>query len=230
MASVIVGVTISVGLLVWLGMYWGLSRSDWAAWVQAVGSIAAVLIAVFIVRVQHNHDIMQRRLQDQSIRRRQLACLRWVFTAIAETCERVSNEVHNPHVAWSMEARHLQNRRNMLTSIGLADFPDASLLLRAQELSEQLQIAQDVTDALVQPRNEEILNKVAEILRSTRDAALVGVTETTQLLVRCSSPQELDEDWAILDARKKNFELTQRILREVQARGSESKGSESIEN
>lgn len=37
-----------VGLLIGWGLFAGLSKSDWASWVQAVGSVAAILLALWV--------------------------------------------------------------------------------------------------------------------------------------------------------------------------------------
>lgn len=54
-----------VGLLIAWGLIAGLSKSDWASWVQAVGSIGALLLAFWL----GHRDTVRRRLDEETQRR-----------------------------------------------------------------------------------------------------------------------------------------------------------------
>lgn len=211
-ALLVIAAVLATALLILIGVLWGFSKSDWAAWVQAIGTVAAVLTAVVVVKLQHKHDTKHRSETERVKQRRQLNMLRWVFISIAETCEKVATQVYSEHVAWPLEAELLQERRKLLMSISVSEFPNSALLLRALELAEKLLAAHAVTESLDHPRGENVKNHVATILRRTRDIALTSVTETTQILVQCSSQEELDAEWKLLDERDKNFDLTKCVL------------------
>lgn len=213
---VALAIVVLAGFMIWLGSLWGLSKSDWAAWVQAVGSVAAVFVAVWIVRLQHQRDVRLRDESERGIRRRQLSALRWVFSAASNTCETVAARVHSEHTTWTLQAELLAEQRRLFSSIGLSELPDAALVLRIHEFTQLLQHAHTVVEALAQPRKESIRNHVAELLRDARDIALAGVTECTKLLIACSTQVELDADWQLLDARKGTMALTKRVYAELQ--------------
>lgn len=49
------------GIAAYNGISWSkLSPNDWAAWVQAVGSVAAILSAIWIAGQQHRRDVTRR--------------------------------------------------------------------------------------------------------------------------------------------------------------------------
>lgn len=54
--------------LVWLGRAFDLGKSDWAAWVQAIGSIAAIFGAFIIAngQLKRDREADQRRRQDET--------------------------------------------------------------------------------------------------------------------------------------------------------------------
>jgi hypothetical protein len=209
-----------LALVVYLGMQWDLSKSDWAAWVQAVGSVGAIFVALWVVRVQHARDALLRSESERRTRRSQLVVLRWTFLTVAESCDVIAKQVHDAHIVWQLQAQVVRERRRWLTSVAATDYPDASLLLRARELAHLLQMTEAVVDALKQPRSEDTRNHVAGMLGATRESALVGVTEATSLLVACSSPEELKTDWVQIDAREKSRDLTLKVLAELRATSS----------
>lgn len=83
-----------VGYFVFLGIrqvqrVFDLSKSDWAAWVQAIGSVAAIIVTALLVNRQHT---LERRLQrDAEIakHRNQLRVAAWAGRSLADFCKRV---------------------------------------------------------------------------------------------------------------------------------------------
>jgi hypothetical protein len=55
------------------------------------------------------------------------------------------------------------------------------------------------------------------LIVKTKEEALIGVTEVTQLLVKCSSSAELEKDWELIDQRKSNRDMTLEVLSELDA-------------
>lgn len=53
---------IAVGCVIFI-LNWPKSSSDWAAWVQAFGSIGAVFIAIFVMNLQHKRQVESKKLE-----------------------------------------------------------------------------------------------------------------------------------------------------------------------
>ena len=57
------------------GIAFGWNKSDWAAWVQAIGSVGAILAAAGFVQWQHHLELARRRSDDVLARKRRLAVI-----------------------------------------------------------------------------------------------------------------------------------------------------------
>lgn len=211
----VVGALALLAVAIFAGVRWDLSKSDWAAWVQAVGSIGAILVAIAVVQFQHSRQSKVEAEKARIERRGQLNVLKWQFNMIAETCNGIADMIGREHVAWFLQAQVLRERRNVLASFPITHFPDASLLIRAQDLSHRLLIAAAVVDSLEVPRKEITLRHCADLLRAARDEALVGVTEATGLVVKISSAMDIKTDWETLDAREENKAMTLKVMEEL---------------
>lgn len=53
-----------IAAVIGIGVAFDLGKSDWAAWVQAVGSIAAIFSAIWISNNQHEKERLQRAAQE----------------------------------------------------------------------------------------------------------------------------------------------------------------------
>lgn len=211
----VLGALALLAAAVYAGVLWDLSKSDWAAWVQAIGSIGAILVAVAVVQFQHSRQSKDEAEKVRIERRRQLNVIKWQFSMVADTCSGVASMIGREHVAWFLQAQVIRERRNILATFPITYFPDASLLIRAQDLSHRLLIAAAVVDSLEVPRKEAILQHCADLLRAARDEAFVGVTEATGLVVKISSASEIKSDWETLDAREENRAMTIKVLEEL---------------
>lgn len=205
----------SLSLLIVLGIGWDLSKSEWAAWVQAIGSITAIFVALWVVQIQHAKEVSLKKEVERQNHRRQLSTLKWIYNSVAETCSSSANKVGHDNIRWDLESEILAERRKLLLSVPFDQHPNPGLLIRTQELGHLLQLAITVSNALQQPRSEKIRSHVNEMLKVALIDALTGVTEATHLLVKCSTQSELQSDWALLDARKENRALTIKVLEEI---------------
>ena len=199
-----------------LGWLWGLSKSDWAAWVQAVGSVGAIVVALWVVQLQHTRERATKSENDRQVRRRQLSALKWLFMTVAQAHEKCAKRIDGRHVNWRLEADLLTEACKPLTSYPLTEIPEASLLVRACELSSTVLLSATVVNSLGQPRSKEVQEKAAAMLRKTSLDAMTGVTETTSFLATCSSLRELQNDWKGFDDRKENRAMTLSIMEQLQ--------------
>jgi hypothetical protein len=190
--------------------------------VQAVGSIGAILVALGVVQLQHSHESKRQSDASRADRRGKLNVLLWLFNVTADTCNSIAEKVGKAHVVWHLHADVLKERRVTLTSFPLTSYPDQALLLRALDLTHRLQMAEAVVSALGTPRRESTQKHVADMLRTIRDEALVGVTEATNLLAKASTDVELQELWSLMDAREENRKLTLKVWAELSETRNES--------
>ena len=68
-----------------------LDAAAWAAWVQAVGSIGAILAAAWVVRFQHRLERERSREAELSAYRSQLQLAYWIATAVLSCCDRAKD-------------------------------------------------------------------------------------------------------------------------------------------
>lgn len=197
------------------GVLWDLSKSDWAAWVQAIGSIGAILVAVLVVQLQHSRQLLYEAEKSRVERRRQLNVLRWQFSIVAKTCGDIADMIGRKHVSWLLQAEVIKEQRLMLAAVPISNFPDASLLIRAQDLSHRLLLSSHVVANLKVLRNEDTLQHVGDMLRMARNEALIGITEATSLLLKISSDSEMKTDSEMLDSREENRQLVLEVLNEL---------------
>jgi len=215
---------------VYAGRAWDLSKSDWASWVQAVGSIFAILVAVVVVRMQHAYDDRIRSEAERIERKSRLNSLRWLFSIVGEACGSISDMSARKHVVWHLQARVLSERRNLLLSHPVAHYPDGALLLRAQSIAHRLQMAEAVVEALSTPRREETRHHVAELLLNIRDEALVGMTQCTTLLTRICSAEELEREWELMDSEEEARKLATKVWTELLSEAKPRSGDPSNAN
>lgn len=67
-----------------IGSYFALNKSDWAAWVQAIGSVAAILAAVWVSHDQHEKALQREEYKEQQEARNILLSLRDEIAVMAE--------------------------------------------------------------------------------------------------------------------------------------------------
>jgi hypothetical protein len=114
--------------LIYYGRVLDLSKSDWAAWVQAVGSVAAIMVSFFLFQRQREHEIQQGRDDELARRARAIAAVQDV-------------------AYWSLEAidqciRHKNGELGILTSA---------------ELTPRLDELRDMFNRFVDPSAERVI-------------------------------------------------------------------------
>lgn len=202
----------TVVLLLWtLGLRWELSKSDWAAWVQAIGSIAAIFAALSIVQVQHQNELRHTAETKRQERRTRLNALKSVFMAVGHISSNCAAKVHGENISWDLEAERFADARRLVQSIPVLDLPDHALVIRLAELAEALDTARAVAQSLNTPRVEKIRTAVAGIIDRTTIICREGIAETTALLGDCSTTAEVDKDFQSYERREVHTKLAQQV-------------------
>ncbi len=207
-------------LILWLlGWQWGLSKSDWAAWVQAIGSVGAILVAVWVVQYQHQQNIAHQKENERQALRGQLNVLRFVFLTVFSICESCARKVGKNHVVWEVEAKSLEEVRHMLLRIPVSDVPDAALIMRIHDVADSLLRLDIVVLQLMEERSESTTNAIKEIISATSVIAATGLTEASTILKMNSSKEELKKDIELLNHREHSEKTAIEVLEKWKKEG-----------
>jgi hypothetical protein len=199
-----------------VGVHVRLAAEQWAAWIQAIGSIGAILASVALVQYQRRNEVRLAAEKERLTSQRKLNAMRALFMDVAQRCQAVAAKVHKDHVTWELEQTHLQEARAMLTGLPVFDIPDAGLVMRIATISTQLQAAATVAQAMSLPRPAPVRDKVASILMSPHDQCLEAIVEVTNLLVKCCTKEELEADMQTFDRLEENMRKARSVMQSLQ--------------
>ncbi|WP_039051121.1 hypothetical protein [Comamonas thiooxydans] len=158
------------------------------AWIQAVGSVAAIFAALGVVHRQHRLELRRRQTEDHTVLIRRARTLRVIFMSAARVCEEVARKIGQPHVIWRFKADELREVRSRLLAIDPLLVPNGSLLLIIEECARRLQSCALLVAEMETPRDKEAEDAIkAAVMRTARECWL-GLYEATGLEVRlCKS-------------------------------------------
>ena len=195
-----------------------LTRSECASWVQALGSIAAILIAIAVFRLQQLSEAKRKNESDRQSNRIQLNVLRGIFLNIASLCARLSKDVGSEHAAWRLKVQSVDSARKSLEDLSLLNIHDGAIVTRVMDIIQDLIVVKSFLLALENPRSDDIKNKISSYVNKTSLNALTGVTEVSKLLVNFCNSEELELDMKLLEQREINSKLTLETLNEATAK------------
>jgi hypothetical protein len=147
------------------GGYYDLSSSEWASWVQAVGSIVAIAAAALIAGSQHRAQVeLEKRLMVESAQRFNRVAFALVFklkNVVADVGRQARANTPLGHPMAALSIKFLEESRAPLVGAPVWDMEDANVsiaLLRAGEHAAVLILA--INDSNV---------KLAELCKSIED-------------------------------------------------------------
>lgn len=133
-----------------------MGKSEWAAWVQAVGSVLAILAAVGIAYWQHARDARQRIAEVTRRRARQLESAFQLTYGVQALCEKVIAHCEGQQansVYFSNHLGELTAIRAMLNKFAPEEFdgyaelePVVAAMAAADAMIQQLRKAAEITD------------------------------------------------------------------------------------
>lgn len=136
--------------LLWINSDWTcLARSDWASWVQAIGSIAAIVAAGAAVYMQLRH-------QTDLLRKRDVAHLTSIWITTYHCRARLENLTGEGAIVWieGTDPAGISIGVAMLRSIPLLDVPDplaATAVTAVLEAFDQYKDGMESLDAVTAP-------------------------------------------------------------------------------
>lgn len=188
-------------------------ESSAPAWIQAIGSVAAIIAAVLIVQRQHSLEIERRRSTERSEQQRRARTLRVVFFSAARICEDVAREISGQNPTWSLMAERLQEARSRLLSIDPMLVPHGGLMLLIEECTIRLRTATTLVKELETPRPENIKDVVKMAVMVTARECWLGLYEATGLETRLSKGHYDDSEPYAFD----DFEESRKKLDQIRA-------------
>jgi hypothetical protein len=106
-----------LGTVVALGIWWHFNSTEWAAWVQALGSVAAILVAVWVMHSQnlHNSRLQRQLIAEDAIRKTN--SWRWFMISIVQACESTASNIGTAHVTWDAQSEGFDELRKFLVAL-----------------------------------------------------------------------------------------------------------------
>lgn len=193
-------------------------NSSAPAWIQAVGSVAAIVAALAVVQRQHSLELKRREADDHTTQLRRARTLRVIFLSAARVCEDVVRAIGRSHQTWKFKAEELREARSRLLAIDPLLVSDGGLLLIIEECAMRLQSCALVVGELETPRKKETEEGIKRAVMATARECWLGLYEATGLEARlCSSNGGTEEPYSFDDfaeSRKKLDEIRAAFQRE----------------
>lgn len=109
-----------------------------AAWVQAIGSIAAIIAAFLISWLQLRHERQRNNRRDAEMLAVQLRSLLYILESISSSCLRLIRKLLKPEGIWRLEAGYLEMLLRDLRQIPNQDMPSSAIAARLYQAMELL--------------------------------------------------------------------------------------------
>ena len=203
------------------------------AWIQAIGSVAAIIAALVVVQKQHTFELQRREREDHTVQLRRARTLSIIFFSAARVCEDVARRIGKPHQTWRFRAGELREVRSRILAIDPLLVPDGSLLLIIEDCAMRLQSCAVIVEELASPRKKETLEGVRTAVMATARDCWLGVYEATGIEAKLCRERGLEQPYSVNDfteSRKKLDEIREKfqsknegdIPSEIYARNTQS--------
>ncbi|TDM06047.1 MAG: hypothetical protein C4K60_15400 [Ideonella sp. MAG2] len=214
--SVVVGaIFILLLLTAFAGWSWVAKflESSAPAWIQAVGSVAAIVAALAVVQRQHTLELKRRERDDFTSQLRRARSLRVLFYSAARACEDVGRRIGKPYQTWSFLAEDLREVRARLLSIDPLLVPEGKLLLIIEECAMRLKSCSLIVAELETPRRKETEEGVKVAVMATARECWLGLFEATDIEAKLCKSEISDEKPYPFD----DFDASRRRLDDMRA-------------
>ncbi|WP_298407686.1 hypothetical protein [Janthinobacterium sp.] len=177
----LIGASIAIALI---GNFAGLDRNSWPGWVQAIGSVAALLVAIFVMRRQNAHTTKLALEADKRVLLRKVAAISAVvdrtheqmshsFTKIIEVASSI--DVRLLKLTWSIEKAVLHSMKLQLDEIPLHEIGSYELVTGIHKTIEVLSdfdllVSQWIDDPRTIPNVSGVLSSMPH-LQAKADSA-----------------------------------------------------------
>ena len=188
-------------------------ESSAPAWIQAVGSVAAIVAALAVVQRQHSLELARREKDDLTAQLRRARSLRVLFYSAARACEDVARRIGKPHQTWNFQAEELREVRARLLAIDPLIVPEGSLLLIIEECAMRLKSCALIVAGLETQRKKETEDGIRVAVMATARECWLGLYEATGLEAKLCKSGIADEQPYPFD----DFDASRKRLDEIRA-------------
>lgn len=116
------------------------TRTECAAWVQAIGSVCAIILGILAIIYQQSKEEARRIEGSRLESRKQLNALKWIFLEISNQAQMCLTKLNSEHVRWDIQADEFQELDRRMHSMPLSIISDAGLMARVLETSRGLRL------------------------------------------------------------------------------------------
>ena len=199
-------------------------ESSAPAWIQAVGSVAAIVAALAVVQRQHSLELKRRQADDLTAQIRRARSLRVLFYSAARACEDVARRIGKAHQTWNYQAEELREVRSRLLGIDPLLVPEGRLLLIIEECAMRLQSCALIVAELETPRKKETEDGIRYAVMATARECWLGLYEATGLEASLCKLGNTDEQPYSFDdfnaSRKKLDDIRASFVQEDQQKNA----------
>jgi hypothetical protein len=211
---IVTAITISMVVRLWPMLR--LTSSELAAWVQAIGSIVAIGIAVRVVQMQHANTIAHSAELDRRSQKRSLNRLIITLQTIATAASEVSSLARRGSlISADLESAYLLEARRRLLEIPSSDIPDVALLAKVDTILLKLHRLGYTCKWLNKDRPQKVRDAFAESLEHLGRLCFLAICDGANLLNNICTKREVDADWRMIDEWKENHKRSLSILNEI---------------
>lgn len=211
------------------------ASSDIAAWVQAIGSIVAIGIAVRVVKIQHECNVNHANELERKDRRRFLNLLMTTLQTTTGSCNEVAHKLRGGSIIPELESAYLLEARSRLQTIPASSIPDIAILLKIEGILLKLHKLAYSCKWIHKDRSQEVRDGFANALDSLSEECCLALHDTARVLAEISSQEEIASDWRMMDLWKENYQSAIQLMSEHgllktrDRKGPRYRGSEEME-
>jgi hypothetical protein len=183
----VVLVGVSLGVFVGLGFHFCWNKSEWASWVQAVGSIAAILAAARIASWQASAAKREFDARRQDEKLTKALTIKYVLRRarlIVDNAERVALGTHH---AKNIAVEQVASMQLSLRAIPVFEIPSPELVFQLQRVDRDLTYVTAIIERTA-TRVEFGKRPPTALLKRIKDRIADAVEECDLIIKRNSAP------------------------------------------
>jgi hypothetical protein len=163
------------------------------AWLQAFGSIAAIIATFGVLRVQHQQQSQRDSEIDRQTRIRKLKAIVALIQGVGATCEDCAHKVRSGEGLMDVELRRLQSAQALVSSVPIMDVPDVLVVLVFSDVLERLHLAERMIEELEKfptEHSKEARKEMSSVIDSVSTECFLGTYEIVGLISALSTVEE----------------------------------------
>jgi hypothetical protein len=183
--------TLTLPVLI-LGLVFHFNSSEWAAWVQAIGSIVAILAAVGLSNEQYQKERLADREKQNQEGREMFTTLRAVFGRVVVSTQLcIDNRSENIGLTTTSLVADMRALQQLIDKIPIFDIPSESVILICHEIQSLIPKTCSLFEREDQGLANGLIGQVADI-QNTTDITLEDLLRVSTMAVTACG-REIDK-------------------------------------